>query len=758
MFDFHANHLPVFIVSTMDVMTPDEIASVVQKIASSGLSVDAYFQEHAVPFSRPQYFRYKARFGAEGLKGLVDRRRHGNHRKVTDDARGYMQGVHQTNPRLSLQEISQSMEDSLGIQVNRSTVSRSLRAMGEAIQWPPQAQPQTIQTACGGFEILGALALHLGWAQHTVEVIVREREQFRKSTVYRNEQETLDCQGRNAQGQFTGQYNRRQDVRSQRFASVADKRAHKNYSRMALFQSGEMVLARKCLGILALPLITLNGTSRSVNGPLGNALEHFCGYNYQHDTLDKFLRELKYLGIADRLLRDQVSFWRKHWSHLKPGISDLPFLCYYVDGNTKPLWSQKRVKQNKVTMLGRVMGCLEQVFVHDAFGHPVYLETYAGKAPVGEHILGLFEKIEDALEGPGLGLQVTRVIVMDAASNGVATLRAFAQQERYHYITALDDNQWNPRKVRQEGRPKRYYYGEATLRDCQLELEDSRDKGYLVVVRAVRIDWDHGKRTVLITSLPVEAVGASLVVKAYFDRWPNEELQFRSMKSFACLNRVAGYGKKQLTDQKVRQTQQQLLKRITALRQSLRVPLKEIADREERVALCIRKERRIHSRNPVVNGHRVIDAQTQKQLKSLSREMSQYRRQIQLIESEKEKDLQRLRRYEKEWLRLQGKDSVYRIDVELDQIMTYFRVALVNISSWFLSECLEKRSMSLTQFLHNLLLMPAQIELTKGVRRINLQRNPKDPQSMEMLDVALKRLNSFKIQDWDERKIEFAIL
>jgi hypothetical protein len=45
------------------------------------------------------------------------------------------------------------------------------------------------------------------------------------------------------------------------------------------------------------------------------------------------------------------------------------------------------VQQNQVTMLGRVMGCLEQVFVHDAFGHPVYLETYAGKAPVGEHIL-----------------------------------------------------------------------------------------------------------------------------------------------------------------------------------------------------------------------------------------------------------------------------------------------------------------------------------------------------------------------------------
>ncbi|PYT64565.1 MAG: hypothetical protein DMG42_34535, partial [Acidobacteria bacterium] len=100
----------------------------------------------------------------------------------------------------------------------------------------------------------------------------------------------------------------------------------------------------------------------------------------------------------------------------------------------------------------------------------------------------------------------------------------------------------------EEGRAKRYYYGEATLRECRLELEDSREKGYLVEVRAVRIDWDYGKRTVLITSLPKEVVGASLVVKAYFDRWPSEELQFKRMKSFACLNRVAGYGKKKLPE------------------------------------------------------------------------------------------------------------------------------------------------------------------------------------------------------------------
>src|SRR5207249_12083297 len=96
--------------------------------------------------------------------------------------------------------------------------------------------------------------------------------------------------------------------------------------------------------------------------------------------------------------------------------------------------------------------------------------------------------------------------------------------------------------------------------------------------------------------------GASLVVKAYFDRWPSEELQFKRMKSFACLNRVAGYGKKKLPDEKVRATQQQLQHHITALRQSLKVPLKQIADQEEQLAKAIEKELGIRSRAPVEIG------------------------------------------------------------------------------------------------------------------------------------------------------------
>jgi transposase len=727
----------------------------IKKIARSPLSVSAYFKRHKLPFGRSRYFQYRAQLAAHGLDGLRDGRSAGNHRELTADAQGFIRGVHQENPQLSLQQIAERVESAFGIRVSRMTVSRCLRAAGLKVQWPRPEEAETIESSCGGFEIISALGLHLGWARHTAKMLVQERERFRRSAAYRDERVGRDRQGRNGQGQFTGAYNRRVEICAQRFASVEDKRKNKNYSRMALFQGSELVLERKCLGILALPLITLNGLMRSANNPLGNALEQFCGYNYQHHTLDKFLRELKYLGISDRLLREQVSFWRQYWRAFES--SGLPFLCYYVDGNTKPLWSKKRVKQNKVTMLGRVMGCLEQVFVHDAFGHPVYLETYAGKAPVGEHILGLFEKIEAALEGPGPSLRVWRVIVMDAASNGVATLRAFARQEKYHYITALDDNQWNPRKVIEEGRAKRYYYGEATLRECRLELEDSREKGYVVEVRAVRIDWDYGKRTALITSLPKEVVGASRVVKAYFDRWPCEELQFKGMKSFACLNRVAGYGKKKLPDEKVRARQQQLQRQITALRQSLKVPLKQIADQEEQVAKAIEKELRIRSRAAVVDGERKLPEAARGELQALSREIAASRRQIKAIESQWGKPLRRLRRCEKEWLRLQGKDHVYRIDVELDQLMGFFRIALVNIASWFLSKCFEKQPMSLARLLHAILMMPAEIRLTKDLRRVILKRNPKDSQMMKRLEPALHRLTDLKIRDLDDRNIEFNI-
>jgi hypothetical protein len=53
--------------------------------------------------------------------------------------------------------------------------------------------------------------------------------------------------------------------------------------------------------------------------------------------------------------------------------------------------------------------------------------------------------------------------------------------------------------------------------------------------------------------------------------------------------------------------------------------------------------------------------------------------------------------------------------------------------------------------------LPAEIELTKDVRRVKLKRNRKIPEVMEKLELALDRLNAMQIQHMDQKRIEFVL-
>ncbi|KAF5429985.1 hypothetical protein C5S39_08255 [Candidatus Methanophagaceae archaeon] len=526
---------------------------------------------------------------------------------------------------------------------------------------------------------------------------------------------------------------------------------------MDIFKTSSQNIERKCLALLALPLVTTNGAVRHVNAALGNALSDVCGFNYKQATLDRFLRELKYLGVSESLLIGQIQFWFEKWK-IHDSELELPFLCYYIDGNTKPLWSKHRVKKNKVTMIGRVMGCLEQVFLHDSHGCPIYFETYSGHGPVGVYTLSMMDKVEQYMKRVIGTAQVSRVLVMDGDSNSVETLRAFASQDRYHYITTLDDNQWSERKVRHIGAAGRYTNGDATLYDCEIELKDSKEKNYLIIVRAVRIEWDNGRNTILLTSLPSDTIGTSLVVKAYFDRWPLEELTFRSMKGFVSLHRVAGYGKQLVEDSNVREKQEKLKAGIRELKQALKKPLAEISQETATLSDCIRQERELRIKGGVKDGKRIQSKEDQESLKACEREIGKVQRLIKKIEKKHEKEFIKLKRCEKSWLRLQGKEVVYKVDVELDQILTYFRVSLANVSAYFLKEFLQMSSLSFTSLMQSVLLLNGDIEETTKHRKVVLKRNPKEPAIMEKLEVALAKLNTLSPRTPSGKHYHFSLL
>jgi len=153
--------------------------------------------------------------------------------------------------------------------------------------------------------------------------------------------------------------------------------------------------------------------------------------------------------------------------------SDSIFACYYIDGNTKALWSSKSCHKGKVTMRGRVRNCFEHVFIHDGQGRPLYFQTFNGHADLGTNALRMMDKISEYLKENTTVNQfsVNRILIMAAAGNGVKTLRELSGSDSdYYYITMLDSNQFNERKVKSVSGEKRYGYGDAHLADCILEL------------------------------------------------------------------------------------------------------------------------------------------------------------------------------------------------------------------------------------------------------------------------------------------------
>jgi transposase len=724
----------------------------IKLVEASDLSVSQFFDTYGVPFSRAQYFRYKSRLEEHGPSGLVDRRSTGGNRKLTSEHEIFLKGYIKGDAAVSLAWLQKALVEEFDCYVSGSAVSRALariapdrpRNVGGR---PKTLKPRTDTNALGGFELMVAVAYHLGWPQRTARVISKAVDSLKRTDQFKASRSKANTKGKNKAGRFTAGYNQRRDVRASRFASVSDKRQSKNWLSMNIITDHSETLARKSLAILSLPVVSNNGQVRSVNSAQGQTLGHFCGYNYKQSSITKYLAELKYLGASSALLQDLPGFWKLCWGDTISDSMIGPLLCYYIDGNTKALWSSKRVKKNKVTMLGRVMGCVEQVFIHDGLGHPIYFENYSGHGPTGERILGLFEKIEEAIEDvPRSKARVFRAIVMDGANNSVKTLRAFAAQNTFHYITTLDDNQWNDRRVRSRSYPMRYRYGDATLRDLEIEMEDSKEKGYFISTRAIVVDWDNGRQTVLIASLPKSTVDASEIVFSYFRRWPSQELTYRYEKATVCLSRIAGYGRKKVANSRQGDKQEKCAEKIKTLNEQLKDAIEKRSIHEQAIAQLIPKERRLRAKTKLIKGKRVVPRSIRADFECCGKEIRRHEQAIKAIEQAHKDEFKKLTKSQREWLLLQGKDTDYAVDVELDQILTYFRASLVHLYAYFIRNFLGGEPLSLVGLVHRVLHLPATIEETKHLRKIVLHENSQDSAMMKKLQCAINRINEFKIR------------
>ncbi len=737
-----------------------EILELFESLEKSSQTIKGYFDSHRTPISLPQYYRVKKRYGQQGLAGIEDRRQAGNARKLAPQKVELLRGVLTYNRHLTSEALKHELHERFEIELDISRIDQFRRQFDLTRLKIKTVEQGTAQFA--GIEVFAALARYIGILDCWKKTIKRRMDQVRNTESF--DDRDGHCKGdhvyaRRRNGTFSPRYNRLKKVRRMKFASVADKVKDKNFSRLSLYHANEGVLDRKNLALLLLPLATNNGASRNLDKPLGNALEYACGYNYKNATIDKYLRELKYLQVSEDLIECNAMFWSRFWKRYD--VADYKVACYYIDGNVKPLWSSKRCRKGKVTMLGRVMNCLEQVVVHDGYGHPIYFRTFSGNADLGNWALKSMEQLDSLLnEGQKTRSRksgCTRALIIDGGGNSVRTLRAFSKSE-HHYVTILDTNQIQERKFKHPSPAEAYRYGEASLTDCRIELLDSAETGYIYESRAIRVRWDNGKECCLVTSISGKVFDASEVVKAYFDRWPLCEKQYAMMKASVCFHKVVGYGKKLVDDEKMIERIDKCESVLESLKEELKIPLSRIAVKQEELQLLFEEETGLKEKSRVKDGKRIQSRKNRETLNACQRRINKIQREIKKTEEPCKARFAVLRKKSKEYSRIQNKREVYHVDVELDQLLTSFRLSFANLLAFLAKEILGDLSVEMNTLVQSILFLSGTVEQFPDRRRINIDRNEKDPKFMDTLSRGLQKLNRLKIRHSSGAMYEFALV
>ncbi len=130
-------------------------------------------------------------------------------------------------------------------------------------------------------------------------------------------------------------------------------------------------------------------------------------------------------------------------------------------------------------------------------------------------------------------------------------------------------------------------------------------------------------------------------------------------------------------------------------------------------------------------------------------------RQKTIIEKEHKDDFDKFKKCLEEEKRLRGKDKVYRIDTELDQIMTCFKLSFVNLCSLFLTKCLDNEKFELLTLMESILQLGGSTSVSSDRKVIDLEINPKEPALMDKLYKGLRILNTMQVHNLEGRMIEF---
>src|SRR5947209_19973330 len=97
------------------------------------------------------------------------------------------------------------------------------------------------------------------------------------------------------------------------------------------------------------------------------------GYRYT----EAFLSQLARADGAERFT-DALASWNTHLWHSTEdtgGAEHPSAITGYIDGHSKPMYSQVLIPRGLISSLSIVLSCGEYMFSHDEHGHPLFATT-----------------------------------------------------------------------------------------------------------------------------------------------------------------------------------------------------------------------------------------------------------------------------------------------------------------------------------------------------------------------------------------------
>ncbi|GAG82468.1 unnamed protein product, partial [marine sediment metagenome] len=196
---------------------------------------------------------------------------------------------------------------------------------------------------------------------------------------------------------------------------------------------------------------------------------------------------------------------------------------------------------------------------------------------------------------------------------------------------------------------------------------------------------------------------------------------------------------------------------LQQLQHELRIPLSQITANEQKLQMLFDKERQLKEKSKIKDGKRIQSPRNQEALKTCQRDIRKIQREIKKIEEPFEKKFAALRKKSKEFARIQGKQKVYHVDVELDQLLTSFRLTFANILAFLAKEILDDMHVEMSTLIQSILFLSGTIEQFPDYRKVYINKNEKDPKFMEKLSKGLLKLNALKIRHSSNAIYEFTL-